>query len=63
MGIMNSFINDLFEKLAQETASLARYNKKSTISRAGRFKPYRGLFLAKHTASKGTKIVTKFTIS
>ncbi|KAF8039502.1 hypothetical protein BT93_B1890 [Corymbia citriodora subsp. variegata] len=27
MGIMNSFINDIFEKLAQESSRLARYNK------------------------------------
>ncbi|KAA8539225.1 hypothetical protein F0562_025917 [Nyssa sinensis] len=32
MGIMNSFINDIFEKLAQEAARLARYNKKPTIT-------------------------------
>ncbi|MCL7022653.1 hypothetical protein MKW94_028234, partial [Papaver nudicaule] len=32
MGIMNSFINDIFEKLAQESSRLARYNKKPTIT-------------------------------
>ncbi|ONK61914.1 uncharacterized protein A4U43_C08F34870 [Asparagus officinalis] len=32
MGIMNSFINDIFEKLAQEASRLARYNKKPTIT-------------------------------
>ncbi|KAH9324353.1 hypothetical protein KI387_004531 [Taxus chinensis] len=32
MGIMNSFINDIFEKLASESARLARYNKKPTIT-------------------------------
>uniref|UniRef100_A0A803KS22 Core Histone H2A/H2B/H3 domain-containing protein n=1 Tax=Chenopodium quinoa TaxID=63459 RepID=A0A803KS22_CHEQI len=32
MSIMNSFINDIFEKLAQESARLARYNKKPTIT-------------------------------
>ncbi|KAL7595626.1 hypothetical protein Lser_V15G29609 [Lactuca serriola] len=32
MGIMNSFINDIFEKLAQEASKLARYNKKNTLS-------------------------------
>ncbi|KAG8074474.1 hypothetical protein GUJ93_ZPchr0006g41957 [Zizania palustris] len=30
MSIVNSFINDTFEKLAQEAARLARYNKKPT---------------------------------
>ncbi|KAF8395090.1 hypothetical protein HHK36_019030 [Tetracentron sinense] len=32
MGIMNSFINDIFEKLAQESSKLARYTKKPTIT-------------------------------
>ncbi|CAL9247488.1 unnamed protein product [Arabidopsis halleri] len=32
MGIMNSFINDIFEKLASESSKLARYNKKPTIT-------------------------------
>ncbi|KAF3789240.1 H2B.11 Histone H2B-11 [Nymphaea thermarum] len=32
MSIMNSFINDIFEKLAQEASHLARYNKKPTIT-------------------------------
>jgi histone H2B len=32
MSIMNSFINDIFEKLAGEAAKLARYNKKPTIT-------------------------------
>ena len=31
MSILNSFINDIFEKIATETATLARYNK---VSRA-----------------------------
>ena len=28
MGILNSFINDIFDKIASEAARLARYNKK-----------------------------------
>ena len=32
MSIMNSFINDIFERIAVEAARLARYNKKSTLS-------------------------------
>merc|ERR1712132_25546 len=32
MSIMNSFINDIFEKIASEAARLARYNKKPTIT-------------------------------
>ena len=32
MSIMNSFVNDLFEKIAVEASRLAHYNKKSTIT-------------------------------
>ena len=32
MGIMNSFVNDIFERIATEASRLAHYNKKSTIS-------------------------------
>ena len=31
MSIMNSFVNDLFERIANETSRLAHYNKRSTI--------------------------------
>ncbi|RLN16009.1 histone H2B.3 [Panicum miliaceum] len=31
-SIMNSFINDIFEKLAVEAAKLVRYNKKPAIT-------------------------------
>ena len=30
--IMNSFVNDIFERIATEASRLAHYNKKSTIS-------------------------------
>merc|ERR1712025_996849 len=32
MSIMNSFINDIFERIAGEAGKLARINKKGTIS-------------------------------
>ena len=32
MSIMNSLINDLFEKISGEASMLARYNKKQTLS-------------------------------
>ena len=32
MSIMNSFINDIFERLATEAGKLATYNKKATLS-------------------------------
>jgi len=64
MGIMNSFINDIFEKLAQEAARLARYNKKPTITSREIQTAVRLNLpgeLAKHAVSEGTKAVTKFT--
>ncbi|KAH7295026.1 hypothetical protein KP509_27G029200 [Ceratopteris richardii] len=66
MGIMNSFINDIFEKLAQESARLARYNKKPTITSREIQTAVRLILpgeLAKHAVSEGTKAVTKFTSS
>ena len=66
MSIMNSFINDIFEKLAQEAARLARYNKKPTITSREIQTSVRLVLpgeLAKHAVSEGTKAVTKFTSS
>ncbi|KAA8550300.1 hypothetical protein F0562_001984 [Nyssa sinensis] len=62
MGIMNSFINDIFEKLAQEASKLARYNKKPTITSREIQTAVRLVLpgeLAKHAVSEGTKAVTK----
>nr|GEU60145.1 histone H2B.3-like [Tanacetum cinerariifolium] len=64
MGIMNSFINDIFEKLAAESSKLVRYNKKKTLSSREIQTAVRLVLpgeLAKHAVSKGTKAVTKFT--
>ncbi|EES15092.1 hypothetical protein BDA96_07G160900 [Sorghum bicolor] len=66
MSIMNSFINDIFEKLAAEAAKLARYNKKPTITSREIQTSVRLVLpgeLAKHAVSEGTKAVTKFTSS
>ncbi|KAF9599774.1 hypothetical protein IFM89_001720 [Coptis chinensis] len=60
------FINAIFEKLAQESSRLARYNKKPTItSREIQTTVHLVLLieLAKHAVSEGTKAVTKFTSS
>eukprot|EP01018_Ginkgo_biloba_P020358 Gb_41491 [translate_table: standard] len=64
MGIMNSFINDIFEKLANEASRLARYNKKPTVTSREIQTAVRLALpgeLAKHAVSEGTKAVTKFT--
>jgi histone H2B len=64
MSIMNSFINDLFEKIAGEASKLSRYNKKPTIASREIQTAVRLVLpgeLAKHAVSEGTKAVTKFT--
>ena len=64
MGIMNSFVNDIFERIAGEASRLAHYNKKSTITSREIQTAVRLLLpgeLAKHAVSEGTKAVTKYT--
>jgi histone H2B len=64
MSIMNSFVNDIFERIAGEAARLAKYNKKATISSREIQTAVRLLLpgeLAKHAVSEGTKAVTKYT--
>jgi histone H2B len=64
MSIMNSFVNDVFERIANEASRLAKYNKKSTISSREIQTSVRLLLpgeLAKHAVSEGTKAVTKYT--
>ena len=66
MSIMNSFVNDLFERIAAEASRLAHYNKKSTITSREIQTSVRLLLpgeLAKHAVSEGTKAVTKYTAS
>eukprot|EP01135_Chromosphaera_perkinsii_P004457 Nk52_evm13s282 gene=Nk52_evmTU13s282 len=66
MAIMNSFVNDVFERIASEASRLAQINKKSTISSREIQTAVRLLLpgeLAKHAVSEGTKAVTKYTSS
>ena len=66
MSIMNSFVNDVFERIASESSRLAQINKKSTISSREIQTAVRLLLpgeLAKHAVSEGTKAVTKYTTS
>ena len=66
MSIMNSFVNDIFERIAGESSRLAKYNKRSTISSREIQTAVRLLLpgeLAKHAVSEGTKAVTKYTTS
>ncbi|XP_061822346.1 histone H2B-like [Nerophis lumbriciformis] len=66
MSIMNSFVNDIFERIATEASRLALYNKRRTISSREIQTAVRLLLpgeLAKHAVSEGTKAVTKYTSS
>ena len=66
MSIMNSFVTDIFERIAGEASRLSHYNKKSTITSREIQTAVRLLLpgeLAKHAVSEGTKAVTKYTSS
>ncbi|XP_073814487.1 histone H2B.1/H2B.2-like [Musca autumnalis] len=70
MSIMNSFVNDIFERIAAEASRLAHYNKRSTITIICEHREIQTAVrlllpgeLAKHAVSEGTKAVTKYTSS
>ena len=66
MKIMNSFVNDAFERIAGEASKLATSNKRSTISSREIQTAVRLILpgeLAKHALSEGTKAVTKYSSS
>ncbi|KAL0080194.1 putative histone H2B.1 protein [Phycomyces blakesleeanus] len=66
MSILNSFVNDIFERIATEASKLAAYSKRSTISSREIQTAVRLILpgeLAKHAVSEGTKAVTKYTSS
>jgi histone H2B len=63
MAIMNSFILDIFEKIALESSKLVRYNKKHTLSAREVQSSVKLLLpgeLAKHAIIEGAKAVNKF---
>ncbi|KAL7025643.1 hypothetical protein ACKWTF_013574 [Chironomus riparius] len=64
MSIMNSFVNDLFERLAGEASRLGQHNHRATMSSREIQTSVRLLLpgeLSKHAVSEGTKAVTKYT--
>ena len=64
MSIMNSFVNDLLERIACEASRLTKYGKNRTMSSREIQTAIRLLLpgeLAKHAVSEGTKAVTKYT--
>ncbi|GJQ12740.1 hypothetical protein GpartN1_g4531.t1 [Galdieria partita] len=66
MSIMNSFVNDIFERIASEASKLSAYSKSKTLTSREVQTAVRLLLpgeLAKHAVSEGTKAVTKYTSS
>ena len=66
MSIMNSFINDIFERIASEAGRLARYSGRHTLSSREVQTAVRLILpgeLSKHAVSEGTKAVTKYSSS
>jgi len=64
MNIVNSFINDIFDRLASEASKLGKINKTKTLSSREIQTAVRLTLpgeLAKHAMSEGTKAVAKFT--
>ena len=58
MSIMNSFVNDTFERVASEAIRLSRYNKKKTLTSREIQTGVRLMLpgeLSKHAVSEGTK--------
>ena len=66
MSIMNSFVNDIFDRISTEAGRLVRYNTRGTLSSREIQTAVRLILpgeLAKHAVSEGTKAVTKYTSS
>jgi histone H2B len=66
MSIMNSCINDVFERIAGESGRLVRYNAKATLSSREVQTSIRLLLpgeLAKHAVSQGSKAVSQYVSS
>ncbi|CAE7858424.1 HTB1 [Symbiodinium sp. KB8] len=64
MNIMNSFVNDVFERVCNEAATLCRMNEKATLSSREVQTAVRLALpgeLGKHAVAEGTKAVTKFS--
>uniref|UniRef100_A0AC34FEB2 Histone H2A/H2B/H3 domain-containing protein n=1 Tax=Panagrolaimus sp. ES5 TaxID=591445 RepID=A0AC34FEB2_9BILA len=63
---MNSFVNDVFERIATEAARLCQYSKKMTLSSHEIQSAARLILpgeLSKHAVSEGTKAIAKFNVT
>ena len=66
MSIMNSFVNDIFERISLEASKLVRYNKKHTLSAREIQSSVKLLLpgeLANHAIIEGAKAVNKIAES
>jgi histone H2B len=66
MSIMNSLVNDMFERIASESSKLSTHTGRQTISSREIQTAVRLILpgeLSKHAVSEGTKAVTKYTSS
>ena len=64
MSIMNSFVNDIFGRVAGEAGKLVTYSSSKTLTSREIQTAIRLILpgeLAKHAVSEGTKAVTKYT--
>jgi histone H2B len=64
MNIMNSFVNDTFDRLAGEAIRLGRYSNRATLTSREIQTAVRLLLpgeLAKHAISEGSKAIGKYT--
>lgn len=64
MTIVDSFVHDIFERIATQASKLAASNKRSTITSREIQTSVKLLLpgeLSKHAVSEGTKAVTKYT--
>merc|ERR1712184_158041 len=63
MNVMNSFVNDLFERLALEASKLTRYHGKLTLSSNDIQSAVKLVLpgdLAEHAIAEGTRALNKF---
>ena len=63
MNVMNSFVNDLFERVALEASKLARYHGKLTLSSHDIQSSVKLILpgdLAEHAIAEGTRALNKF---
>merc|ERR1712166_128120 len=66
MNVMNSFVNDLFERVALEASKLCRYHGKQTLSSHDIQSAVKLILpgdLAEHAIAEGTRALNKFSSS